>query len=85
LSHLGGVLRLAAALRRFSASPMIAGANLRTSYAHADDWNRLPSPFVYPDMKKRSPFAAVAPVLGAVVCILVLAYLAGCGGGGTLP
>jgi hypothetical protein len=33
-------------------------------------------------MKNRSTFAAVGRVLGAVACILVLAILAACGGGG---
>jgi hypothetical protein len=32
-------------------------------------------------MKKPFDFAAVGSVLGAVVCILVLAYLVACGGG----
>ena len=33
-------------------------------------------------MNKRSPSAAAGLVLGAVTCILMLAYLAACGGGG---
>jgi hypothetical protein len=33
-------------------------------------------------MKKRSPFAAAGMVLGAVACIVMLAFLAACGGGG---
>ena len=33
-------------------------------------------------MNKRSPSTAVGLVLGAVACIVLLAYLAACGGGG---
>lgn len=37
---------------------------------------------VYMDMEKRSPSAAVGMVLGAVVCIVLLAIVAACVGGG---
>ena len=33
-------------------------------------------------MNRRFPFAAAVSVLGAVVCIALLAFLAGCGGEG---
>jgi hypothetical protein len=33
-------------------------------------------------MKQVSPFAAAGRVLGAVACIVMLAYLAACGGKG---
>ena len=48
----------------------------------ARPWNRMRGSFVSPCMRRRSPFAAAGMVLGAVVCIMMLAYLAACGGKG---
>jgi len=45
-------------------------------------WNRMRGSFVSPCMRRRSPFAAAGMVLGAVVCIMMLAYLAACGSKG---